>query len=142
MSTKTEDPLALAAGLTAKTQQLCLGLESGAADILELVTPTTAELLKWWFQTEFQDARTFNFHPGQRQALLNVIYAHEVLGMTTLKGLYQEIAPEVLIASDQAAQIIVDEVTRLERRVRAFSDLAAEPHRPDPRHRPRQRRQL
>jgi nitrogen fixation/metabolism regulation signal transduction histidine kinase len=28
---------------------------------------------------------------------------------------------------DQAAQIIVDEVTRLERRVRAFSELAAEP---------------
>lgn len=26
MSTKTEDQLALAAGLTAKTQQLCLGL--------------------------------------------------------------------------------------------------------------------
>ena len=49
MSTKTEAPAGLAAGLTAKTQQLCLGLESGAADILELVTPTTAELLLWWF---------------------------------------------------------------------------------------------
>ena len=41
--------LALSAGLTAKTKQLCLGLEHGAADLLELVTPTTAELLLWWF---------------------------------------------------------------------------------------------
>ena len=31
---KADDQLALATGLTAKTQQLCLGLESGAADIL------------------------------------------------------------------------------------------------------------
>lgn len=42
-----DNQLALSIGLTAKTQQLCLGLESGAADILELVTPTTAELLIW-----------------------------------------------------------------------------------------------
>ena len=41
----THNPLALATALTAKTQALCLGLEHGAADVLELVTPTTAELL-------------------------------------------------------------------------------------------------
>ena len=39
----TNKQLALSTGLTAKTNQLCLGLESGAADILALVTPTTAE---------------------------------------------------------------------------------------------------
>ena len=38
MSTKADDQLALAAGLTSKTRQLCLGLESGAADLLDLVT--------------------------------------------------------------------------------------------------------
>jgi type III restriction enzyme len=43
--TDSDKQLALAAGLTAKTNQLCQGLESGAADILELVTPTTADLL-------------------------------------------------------------------------------------------------
>jgi nitrogen fixation/metabolism regulation signal transduction histidine kinase len=37
------------------------------------------------------------------------------------------IAPADRVQFDQAAQIIVDEVTRLERRVRAFSELAAEP---------------
>jgi type III restriction enzyme len=47
MSDKSDNQLALSTGLTLKTNQLCLGLESGAADILELVTPTTAELLTW-----------------------------------------------------------------------------------------------
>lgn len=37
------------------------------------------------------------------------------------------LSPQDRAFFDQAAQIIVDEVTRLERRVRAFSDLAAEP---------------
>jgi type III restriction enzyme len=86
--------------------EACAGLESGSAAILDQVSPTTAELLKWWFQEDFKDTRGFNFHDGQRAGILNVIYAHEVLGMTTLKDLYQEIAPEVLIASDQATQII------------------------------------
>ena len=44
--------LELANSLTAKTQQLCIGLESGVADLFDLVTPTTAELLHWWFGEE------------------------------------------------------------------------------------------
>ncbi|MCA3153730.1 MAG: DEAD/DEAH box helicase family protein [Burkholderiales bacterium] len=98
--------LTLARKLTDRVAEACAGLESGSAAILDQVSPTTAELLKWWFQEDFKDTRGFNFHDGQRAGILNVIYAHEVLGMTTLKGLYQEIAPEVLIASDQATQII------------------------------------
>ena len=85
---KIDDQLALASGLTAKTNQLCLGLESGAADILELVTPTTADLLAWWFGEDMVMARGgsatggggLNFHAGQKQAILNAIVAHEVLG--------------------------------------------------------------
>jgi hypothetical protein len=47
----------------------------------DLVTPTTAELLrgglaKTWCQTR----SGLNFHPGQKQAILNAIVAHEVLG--------------------------------------------------------------
>ena len=98
--------LTLARKLTARVAEACNGLEAGAAAILDQVSPTTAELLKWWFQEDFRDTRDFNFHEGQRAGILNVIYAHEVLGITTLKGLYQEIAPEVIIASAQAAQII------------------------------------
>lgn len=98
--------LTLANKLSARVAEACIGLESGTAPILDQVSSTTAELLKWWFQDDFKESRNFNFHDGQRSGILNVIYAHEVLGMTTLKGLYQEIAPEVLIVSDQAAQII------------------------------------
>lgn len=98
--------LTLAKGLTAEAEAACAGLETGEAPILDQVSETTAELLKWWFQADFQDARSFNFHPGQRQALLNVIYAHEVLGINTLQDLYQVAAPEVMLASARDADII------------------------------------
>ena len=98
--------LTLANKLTERVAEACAGLADGTAPILDQVSPTTAELLKWWFQQDFMDTRDFNFHEGQRTGLLNVIYAHEVLGMTTLKGLYAEVAPEVMMASAQAATII------------------------------------
>jgi type III restriction enzyme len=98
--------LTLAHKLTERVAEACLGLESGAAPILAQVSETTAELLKWWFQQDFVDTRPFNFHTGQRDALLNVIYAHEVLGITSLKELYSVIAPEVLLASAHSSEII------------------------------------
>lgn len=109
-----DDQLALSAGLTAKTQQLCLGLESGAADILELVTPTTAELLMWWFGEDMVLARggshgALNFHAGQKQAILNAIVAHEVLGKDraswTLQNLYEQAAPEALLEGTRLAEV-------------------------------------
>ena len=69
--------LALAAALTRRAEQLCIGLEQGVADIYERVTPLTTELLRWWFGDDTCQSRRFNFHPGQRQAILNVIAAHE-----------------------------------------------------------------
>ncbi len=98
-----EEQLPLAAGLTAKTNQLCLGLESGTAEIFELVTPTTAELLKWWFGEDMVLSRTaLNFHVGQKQAILNTIVAHEVLGESygakNLRELYGAVAAEALLA--------------------------------------------
>ncbi len=98
--------LSLAKGLTAKVEEMCAGLETGEAPILDQVSEISAELLKWWFQTEFQDARAFNFHPGQRQALLNVIYAHEVLGISTLQDLYQVAAPDVMLMSTRDSETI------------------------------------
>lgn len=98
MSKREDELLPLANGLTAKTQQLCLGLEAGAAEILELVTPTTAELLKWWFGEDMMLARSgLNFHAGQRQAILNTIVAHEVLSSASLRDLYQRVAPDALL---------------------------------------------
>lgn len=100
------NPLALSAGLTARTQQLCLGLEHGAADLLELVTSTTAELLLWWFGEEQTTTRGgLNFHQGQKQAILNAIVAHEVLGGATLQELYQAVAPDALLAGTRLAEV-------------------------------------
>ncbi|WP_286742391.1 hypothetical protein, partial [Aquabacterium sp. UBA2148] len=88
-----EDQLALAKALTAKTQQLCIGLEHGAADVLDLVTPVTADLLRWWFSDDMVTSRLgLSFHVGQKQAILNAIVAHEVLGSTSLLDLYKQVA--------------------------------------------------
>ena len=105
-SAKTEDQLALSAGLTTKANQLCIGLEYGVADIYELVTPTTAELLKWWFGEDMIAARsTLNFHAGQRQAILNTIVAHEVLKSNTLLDLYQQAAPDALLTGSRMSEV-------------------------------------
>lgn len=105
-----DNQLALSVGLTRKTQQLCLGLESGAAEILELVTPTTAELLTWWFGEDMVIARDgLNFHAGQKQAILNAIVAHEVLGQDhaqwTLLDLYRACAPDALLAGTRLTEV-------------------------------------
>ena len=100
----------MSVALTTHTNQLCRGLESGAADILELVTPTTAELLKWWFGEDMVLARSgLNFHMGQKQALLNAIVAHEVLGKDqphwTLLDLYRAAAPDALLAGSRINEV-------------------------------------
>ena len=104
--TPTDSPLALSAALTTRTNALALGLEHGAADILEMVTPTTAELLHWWFGQDMVDARGgLNFHAGQKQAILNAIVAHEVLGAGSLLDLYQQVAPDALLAGTRLAEV-------------------------------------
>ncbi len=105
MSSAVESPLALAAGLTAKTNDLCIGLEEGVADIYDLVTPTTAELLRWWFLADICATRPFNFHVGQRQAILNTIVAHEVLAAPDLVSLYRQAAPDALLAGARLTEV-------------------------------------
>jgi type III restriction enzyme len=46
---------------------------------MDSVTPTTRALLTYWFDEAYVDMRGLNFHIGQRQAILNTIYIHEVL---------------------------------------------------------------
>jgi type III restriction enzyme len=101
----SDGQLALAAGLTAKTRQLCIGLETGVADIFDLVTPMTGELFRWWFGEDTCIARRVNFHSGQKQAILNTIVAHEVLGVAHLPDLYQKVAPDALLAGTRMAEI-------------------------------------
>ncbi len=68
--------------------------ESG--EMMEKVTPTTGELLKFWFSEEYCSLRSRNFHAGQRQAILNIIYLHEVLGVKTVLEYYQQITPDLM----------------------------------------------
>ena len=105
MSAQADDPLLLAKSLTKRAEHLCIGLESGAADLYEMVTPVTAELLRWWFAEDACQTRRFNFHPGQRQAILNTIVAHEVLGSSDLKHLYEQACAEALLAGDRLAEV-------------------------------------
>ena len=102
------NPLALAVALTQRSEQLCIGLEHGIADILELVTPVTAELLRWWFGEDAIQSRTFNFHPGQRQAILNVIVAHEVLASPDLPDLYKQVCAAALLEGNRLAEVAQD----------------------------------
>ncbi|MGN6112421.1 MAG: DEAD/DEAH box helicase family protein [Luteimonas sp.] len=99
--------LPLARALTTRTEQLARGLGPGHADLYDLVTPVTAELLRWWFGDESCQARTINFHDGQRRAILNAIVAHEVLGSTSLPDLYQQVCAQALLEDD-----LLDEVSQ------------------------------
>lgn len=108
-TTPNQEPLALAHALTIKTKQLCTGLETSDAEVLELVTPVTADLLRWWFGEDMVLSRGLNFHVGQRQAILNTIVAHEVLGQDSkawsLLNLYQSVAPDALLSGNRMNDI-------------------------------------
>ncbi len=68
-------------------------------------TPVTSELLRFWFNENYCELRQANFHHGQRDAILAVIYAHEILGTTSLADLYRHIAPESIIVGDRLAEV-------------------------------------
>lgn len=69
--------------------------ESGT--FLSKVTPVTQDLLKFWFKEPFTD-RPVNFHDGQKQAILNTVYCHEVLKGASPLDLYQQIGHNLLSA--------------------------------------------
>ena len=74
--------------------------ESG--EMMERVTPVTRELLQYWFCEPFTTERTHNFHAGQRQAILNTIYLHEVAGVQTVEDSYAAIIPDEMGMVDMA----------------------------------------
>ncbi|MEW6738532.1 MAG: DEAD/DEAH box helicase family protein [Nitrospirota bacterium] len=60
--------------------------ESG--NFIGKVSPVTQDLLRFWFSEPFCDARSINFHEGQRQAILNIIYVHEILKPESVFDMY------------------------------------------------------
>lgn len=64
--------------------------------MFEDVTPTTRDLLNHWFGESYTDSRTFNFHEGQRQSILNVIYLHEVLKINDVLDIYTKVDSDLI----------------------------------------------
>lgn len=71
-----------------------------SGEFLEKVTPTTRVLLEYWFADGYNDLRQVNFHEGQRQAILNTIYVHEVIKSKNIFEAYQHFSPDLLLAGD------------------------------------------
>lgn len=95
---KTDISLELAARLSADVNE---AFENGS--MLEAVTPVTADLLKYWFTEPYTNERRFNFHQGQRQSILNVIYLHEVLKISSVSEIYEKAAPDLMAEADMEA---------------------------------------
>lgn len=92
-----EIPLELAARLTATVNEAF-----ATGEMMEQVTPVTVELLRFWFCEPFTNERGINFHEGQRQAILNAIYLHEVLKISNVMEIYKAVVPEMLPMADLA----------------------------------------
>ncbi len=90
-------PLRLARTLTDKVNEAW-----ASGEILAKATPVTRELLTFWFNEPHVETRNANFHQGQRQAILNTIYLHEVLGVKAVKDIYENIEFELLSEIDMA----------------------------------------
>ena len=71
-----------------------------SGEMMQRVTPTTASLLSYWFGEGFCEQRVRNFHEGQRQAILNIIYLHEVLGETQVLDAYEKVIPDLMDRAD------------------------------------------
>ncbi|MDO5849074.1 MAG: DEAD/DEAH box helicase family protein [Methanobrevibacter sp.] len=89
------NPLLMAKFLTEEVNK---AWEDGS--FYENVTPVTQDLLRFWFSDVFCDTRDINFHDGQKQAILNIIYLHEILKVKNVKDLYLSTDPELLQKMD------------------------------------------
>lgn len=88
-------PLRLARTLTDK-----VNASWSSGEMLLKVTPVTRDLLTFWFLSPHTENRYINFHEGQRQAILNAIYLHEVLKINTVSEVYEQIEFELLADVD------------------------------------------
>lgn len=95
---RTDISLELARHLSAEVNA---AFEDGS--MMEVVTPVTADLLRYWFTEAYMNERRFNFHQGQRQSILNIIYLHEVLKTTSVSEIYEKAAPDLMAEADMEA---------------------------------------
>lgn len=81
----------LQAALGYCARRLLADLEQGdaASPLARRLTPTSAALLRWWFAGTMTRTRVDNFHPGQREAIVHVVLAHEVFGTCDAERLFR-----------------------------------------------------
>ncbi len=91
----SQAPLQFARDISSKANDAWI-----SGEYLEQVTPTTRQLLTYWFDERYCENRGLNFHEGQRQAILNTIYLHEVLKVKNIFEAYERIAPDLLLRSE------------------------------------------
>ncbi len=92
LNTGTKDiPLDFARQLSKLVNQ-----EWDSGSFLSKVTPVTQDLLRFWFSEAFCSTRYINFHKGQKQAILNAIYCHEVLKADSILSMYQQASQDLL----------------------------------------------
>src|SRR5690606_25636919 len=103
------DPFPLATALKGRIHEHVNALITGEPNnLVDQVNPITSELLRYWFQEDFCAVRPLNFHSGQRDAILSIIYAHEVLNARSLLDLYQELAPESMLQGGLLSELTAD----------------------------------
>ena len=68
---------------------------------LDKFTPITRDLLRFWFDEGYQETRGINFHKGQKQAILNTLYVHEVLKTSNVIDMYSCVDEEILAEMDK-----------------------------------------
>lgn len=91
-NTGTKDiPLKFAEQLTSIVNQ-----EWENGEFMQKVTPITQDLLRYWFNETFCISREINFHKGQKQAILNAIYCHEILKTDSILSMYQQASEDLL----------------------------------------------
>ncbi|MDZ4713052.1 MAG: DEAD/DEAH box helicase family protein [bacterium] len=92
VNTGTRDiPLRLAEKITET-----VNAEWNSGNFIENVSPVTQDLLKFWFADSFCENRNINFHEGQKQAILNAIYLHEILKIENVFEIYEKIDSHLL----------------------------------------------
>ena len=61
---------------------------------MDKASSVTQDLLKFWFELSFTEERPINFHQGQKQAILNSIYVHEVFQSDSVSEMYAAIGSD------------------------------------------------
>lgn len=107
--TAAPDLFPLATGLSKLVDGQIPDLVNGfEPDMFSKLSPTSVELLRFWFQRDYCELRFLNFHQGQRAAILHIIYAHEALGVRTLRELYEAVAGDALLDGGMLGEVARD----------------------------------